>query len=58
VRGGSAGILAAIAAGWLDPLDARLPDERPTRGMTPKLRRELARRARRRARALAIRSPF
>jgi hypothetical protein len=58
VRGGTAGILAAIAAGRLDPLDARLPEERELRGLSGSERRALIRRQRRRERRDADRLPF
>jgi len=61
VQGGTAGILAAIEAGRLDPLDAYLPEERDLPPLTGADRRALIRRTRRRERALralANRSPF
>lgn len=58
VRGGTAGILAAIAAGRLDPLDGWLPEERDLGPMTNAQRRENLRREKRRARKLANRLPF
>jgi hypothetical protein len=58
VRGGTAGILAAIASGRLDPLDARLPEERELHGLSGSERRALIRRQRRRERKDANRLPF
>lgn len=58
LRGGTRGILSAIEAGWLDPLDAWLPEERTLPRLTPADRRRLLRRDRARAKQLAARDPF
>jgi hypothetical protein len=53
LQGGTAGILAAIASGRLDELDARLVEERDLPAMSGSKRREILRRARRREKRLA-----
>jgi len=58
LQGGTCGILAAIASGRLDELDARLAEERPLPPMSGSKRREIIRRARRREKRLASREPF
>lgn len=58
LQGGARGILAAIASGRLDELDARLFEERRLPPMTGSKRREVLRRMRRRAKYLARRNPF
>jgi len=57
VQGGARGILAAIASGRLDELDARLPEERDLPPMSGSDRRAVIRRDRLRMRKLAHRSP-
>jgi len=58
LRGGTSGILAAIASGRLDPLSAFMPEERHLPPMTGSERRALARRESRRAKKVARWTPF
>jgi hypothetical protein len=58
VQGGTAGMLAALAAGRVDPLDPFLPEERKLPPLSGADRRALIRRDRFRERRLAMRSPF
>jgi len=58
VQGGTAGILAALASGRLDPLDAYLPEEPDLPPMSGADRRALKRRHRRRAKRIAALTPF
>jgi hypothetical protein len=58
VQGGTRGILAAIDAGRLDPLDGWLPDEREISPRTASDRRRAMRRERARRKRMEQRSPF
>lgn len=58
LRGGTRGILSAIEAGRLDPLDGWLPEDRETGRLSGSDRRAILRRDRNRLKRLAARSPF
>lgn len=62
IQGGKAGILAAIDAGRLDPLDPWLPSERALPNLTPTNLAKILKRERhlahQRAKRLAAKPPF
>lgn len=58
VQGGTCGLIAALGSGRVDPLDARLPEERDLKGLSGSERRAIIKRMERRERKLAKRLPF
>ena len=58
IRGGTHGILAAIASGRLDELSPFMPEERHLPPMTGSERRALMRREQRREKRVARWTPF